>query len=183
MENIIKVNEGTLYEGWEGTKHDAWTTRKELKSLLSADFKKAGIKASIKFNRSSWSTSMIITMSITEEDIRTFDDFASSFRWNRDWYTYKDNNGQYQTVGHRDLFDLPSDVFQAMSTNIKQTSYKFAVSSIGTSSINKSILKDSALDRLHKLEAIVNSYNHDCSNAMIDYYERSIYDFYRLKMA
>lgn len=183
MENIIKVNEGTLYEGWEGTKHDAWNTRKELKSLLAADFKKAGIKASIKFNRSSWSTSMIITMTITEDDIRTFDDFASSFRWNRDWYTYKDGNGQYQTIGYRDLFDLPSDEFRNMSLNVMHTSYTFAISDIGTSCMNESILTDSALARLDRLKRIVDTYNHDCSNIMIDYYERSIYDFYRLKMA
>lgn len=44
-------------------------------------------------------------------------------------------------------------------------------------------MKPAALDRLKLAEAIVNTYNHDCSNSIIDYFDRWIYDDYRVKIA
>lgn len=48
---------------------------------------------------------------------------------------------------------------------------------------SESVLKPAALERLKLAEAIVNTYNHDCSNSMVDYFDRWIYDDYCVKIA
>ena len=56
------VDRGGLYDGWEGGNRHKWHDDKELKAFLLADFKRAGIKATIRFNRAGYLTSIMTTI-------------------------------------------------------------------------------------------------------------------------
>ncbi len=46
----------------------------------------------------------------------------------------------------------------------------------------EALTKD-AYKKYETVKAIVNSYNRDCSNGMVDYFDRDIYDYYAFKIA
>ena len=69
------VDGGGLYDGWKGGNRSKWHSEKELKACLLEDFKKAGIKASVRFNRAGWLTSITVTMKIRADEILSYDEF------------------------------------------------------------------------------------------------------------
>ena len=56
--------------GYMGENYHLWNySEKELKKLLLQEYKKNGIKASIRKNRGGWTTSLTITISANESDL------------------------------------------------------------------------------------------------------------------
>lgn len=70
---VERVDGGGYYDGWKGGNAGTWHSDKELKAFLLADFKKAGIKASVRFNRAGYLTSITVTIKITANDVKTFE--------------------------------------------------------------------------------------------------------------
>lgn len=79
--SIISLNASTIptADGWRGVKARSWHTDQELKSLILADCKKAGIPVTIRFNRAGYLTSMTVTIKIKREEIITTDENDISF--------------------------------------------------------------------------------------------------------
>lgn len=176
-----------LYDGWEGGKNRTWRSDKELKQFLLEDFKKAGIKATIKFNKAGYLTSITITMKIKKEDIKSFEEWDSE-KYHivaSSWNNYKDENGELQTIYGEKFYSLEESEQRAMFENIKRTDYELRVNRLTDSSYdfsNIDILRNSASKKFELLKEIVRSYNRDCSNSMIDYCDRDIYDWYTFKI-
>ena len=183
-----EVDPGTLYAGWEGGNNHKWRDDKELKSCLLSDFRKAGIKATIRFNRAGHLTSITATMTIYADEIKSFDewvgdnDFYNLTRgWG--WLSWTDEDGHHDIFAERFYYDISDDERERLKPLILQHVYKCHVDRLTTSDTkDETILKDSARTRFDLLKTIVASYNRDCSNAMIDYFDRAIYDNYSFKI-
>lgn len=177
---------GGLYDGWEGGNNKKWRSDKELKALLLADFKRAGISATIRFRNAGYLTSLTVTIKINQSDIVSYDTFKSKYSIPYSgWLSYEDDNG-----AHQDIF---SDKFWSMedrndlAEKITKYAYKHQVARLTDSGSphtrNELVLNEAANKKLSTVQAIVNSYNRDCSNSMVDYFDRDIYDHYTFKIA
>ena len=76
---------------------------------------------------------------------------------------------------------------KSMFENIKRTQYDLEVKRL-TDSGNIHGREIGALTaagnaKYKTVQAIVDSYNRDCSNSMVDYFDRDIYDHYTFKVA
>ena len=180
------VDGGGLYDGWCGGNRDKWHSQKELKALLLADFKKAGISATIRFGRGGYTTSMYVTIKITSNDIIPFDGWLDNIG---EWfnlsltYSYKIDDC-YDVIDGCDLYNLvgTKDV-TAMS--VLHGIYDCEVERVTSGHTfygDVDIFTDSAKKKYDMVRAIVHSYNRDCSNSQIDYFDRSIYDNYAFKL-
>lgn len=186
------INEGTIYEGWQGGNHREWHSDKELKSLLLADFKRAGIKATIRQNRAGYLTSITTTISISPDEIKTFD------QWEKDggfqimaghWLYYTDEAGKLRDIYGESFYALDPNAPETVELreNIVRTAYRLRVDRLKGTGYDftdySDILQSSALARVETVKAIVSSYNRDESNSQVDYFARSIYDHYAVKIA
>lgn len=177
-----KINVGTLYEGWQGGNAHAWKTEKELKEMILNDLKKAGIKATLRFNRGGWTTSLTVTIKLTKDAIKNFVEWYNDgyhldlYGWN--YYTTENGkidgiHGEYIDTNDTELLD-----------NIAHTQYKMTVDYITNNSLHKTnfdILTAPANYTLETVQAILDSYNSDESNAQIDYFNRGFYDHICIK--
>lgn len=184
----VQIENG-LYSGWKGGKNAEWHTDKELKALLSADFKKVGIPCTIRFNRAGYLTSLTVTIKISAADVRSYEDWASADFYVKpnNWVHYRDENGELRDIFGERFYSLPEAEQAAMLENIKKTSYEIEVEHLTTNPVAHGykidVLTEDANRRFSTVCAIVNSYNRDCSNSMVDYFDRDIYDRYIFKIA
>ena len=82
--------------GYKGCNYHLWNTEKELKNLLMQEFKKNGIKASIRRNRGGWSYSLTITITADPKDLKVdYDGYPIQTNHYRLWddrFTFSFNN-------------------------------------------------------------------------------------------
>lgn len=172
------VDGGGFYDGWKGGNNYKWSTEQELKSLLISDFKRAGISATIRFHRGGYLTSLTVTIKIKHSDIKSFDD------WEKDfcppccgWIGYYDETGDHHDIFAEKYWSMTQEKRAKIDPFIKQTAYNYAVERF-----DKSVLSDDANKKYKTVVTIVDSYNKDCSNGQIDYFDRDIYDHYTFKV-
>ena len=186
------VDPGSLYEGWEGGKARTWHSDQELKKFILDDCKKVGIKASIRFKKAGYLTSFVMTVTIKAEDVKTFEEFKKNYNpfdhvSCYHWLSYTDENGRHQDIPFDQVFNMPEGKEKTeLLENITRTAYDRAINRLGTSNrydYCTSVLSDKAIEILKTAHAIVSSYNRDCTNSMIDYFDRDIYDDYAIKVA
>ena len=63
------VDGGGLYDGWKGGNNSKWSTDDELKKLILADYKKVGIKATVRKERAGYLTALTVTVQIKKDEI------------------------------------------------------------------------------------------------------------------
>ena len=185
---VKEVYPGTLYAGWEGGNNRKWNTEKELKAFILADLKKAGIPATIRFNKAGYITSLTLTVTISSADVRPFEDWKEHFHVKAgQWNYYTDETGKLCDIYGEQFYSLPSDDQQKMLENIARTTYNLEIKHLSNNNIYHSAdvaaLSESGQKKLETILAIMDSYNRDCSNSMVDYFDRSIYDHYSFKIA
>lgn len=184
---------GTMYEGWRGGNNSKWRSYEELKKLLQADFKKAGIMATIKRNRAGYLTSICVTISISSSDFITPAEFInnSGFWLNGcgSWLYYTDSDDSIQSV-HKDyVFDLPEYKADpdAFVQNVKVTDYNLMRKHIETGhTVTKydiEVLTPAARAKYNLAAQIVESYNRDNSDLYTDYFDRDIYEDFAFKVS
>ena len=192
-----KIEDGGLYDGWEGANARAWQSREELKKLILADFRRAGIRATIRAGRAVYLDKITVTVKIAPEEVKTFDEWRREYNGDDinfiyylsgfgyiDYYT---EDGQHKSINSNSLSSMPEADRDELAAVVVRGVYRRFIdveqsAHIGSKK-SESVLKSSAIDRLKLAEAIVNTYNHDCSKSMIDYFDRWIYDDYCIKIA
>lgn len=186
------VDGGGLYDGWQGGNNRKWGSDKELKAFLMDDFKKAGIKASVRFNRAGYLTSITTTITIKSEDLKTYEEFKEGYDFYNSyslggWLYYTDENGDIKDINIEKLMTMEGTEKAELIENITRTAYDRAIKGLDYDSCgygdNKDILRDAAANKYLVVKKIVASYNRDCSNSQVDYFDRDIYDHYRFKIA
>lgn len=186
------VDGGGLYDGWEGGNNRRWSDEKTLKAYLLSDFKKVGIPATVRFHRGGYLTSLTVTIKISAEDIKPFAEWREEnkntvFHGSFPWISYTDESGKYCDILKESALYMEGVEGEKLRENILQTTYKIRVSHLtegGTChNSDEDVLTDDANKRFSTARAIVSSYNRDCSNGMVDYFDRDIYDNYTFKIA
>lgn len=187
-----EVDPGTLYAGWEGGNNKRWSDEAELKRLLKEDFRKVGIKATIRSNRAGYLTSLTFTVQISPEEIKSFEDWKKEngdkiFFGSFPWIGYTDENGNMKDIAKQEAYYKEGDEGERLRENIRRTVYGLEVKHLteGGNSHKGTldILTDAGNAKFEAVQAIVSSYNRDCTNSMIDYFDRDIYDWYTFKIA
>ncbi len=180
------VNKGSIYEGWEGGNNKKWRDDKELKNFILSDCKRCGIKASIRFNRAGYLTSLTVTVTLSKDHIKPFEDFKKSFDvLDRGyWLNYQNDEGRTVDI-HRDNFlTLPEDEQKALFEKICSFAYENDLNRLSYSDgYRGEVLTEEGNNIMKSVHAIVDSYNRDCSDIMTDYFDRAIYDSYCVKIA
>ncbi len=118
--------------GYKGCNYHLWNTEEELKGLLLQEFKKNGIKASVRRNRGGWSYSLTITLTATQNDLT------------EEYRGYPISTNHYRDYDSR-----------------------------FTEEFNK---------KLNLAYRIVNSFNRDGSNSMVDYFDVGFYCSFYVKV-
>lgn len=183
------VDGGGLYDGWQGGNNRKWSGDKELKAFLMDDFKKAGIKATVRFRRAGYLTAITVTMTISKSEIKTLEQFREGYEVKPafyNWLQYTDEDGHLQDLHVDKYYTLEGEEREKMTKNIMETDYRLTVNRLDCSGVGhsdyESILTAPAANRFKILQEIVASYNRDCSNSMVDYFDRDIYDDYCFKI-
>jgi hypothetical protein len=186
-----EVDRGTLYSGWRGGNNRKWRDETELKQFLKDDFKRAGVKVTIRSGRGGYLTSLYFTISIRPEEIKSFEEWKAENELNIwdgsfPWISYTDENGRIKDMLKDEAIkrtDEPGG--EALRENILKTKYQILVKNLSNSGSIPSaeVLTSEAAAKLDAVKAIVSSYNKDCSNSMVDYFDRDIYDWYTFKIA
>ncbi len=188
------VEEGTLYQGWTGGNHEAWHSDQELKQFILADLKKLGIKASIRFKKAGYLTSFVMTLTLKKDMIKSFETWEADYNFFSNssfgWVQYIDEYGSLKDIHREKLLDMESsdpEGFKKIIESAKKVAYENAVRNLSSSNCyfggGLDILTEEGNNILDSAHAVVSSYNHDQSNSMIDYFDRSIYDDYSIKIA
>lgn len=191
------VDGGGLYDGWEGGNRDKWHSDKELKAHLQDDFKRAGLSATFRFPRCGYLTELLVTLRLSRSVIRSFDEwlarddnhlsavnwYDSGDNWGR--YGYYDATGKYCEITAADARQLPEKERDELGDRVRRANYEKCIAILQDSSTTykaaEKVLTDGGLAKLDMARRIVGSYNRDCSNSMIDYFDRAIYDDYVIK--
>ena len=186
------VDGGGLYDGWEGGNHNNWSSTKELKELLKATFKKVGLKVTIKEKSSNYHTSLSFTMTISRSrDVESFERFIE--KYGRDYskmfpfysMNYCAEDGTVKSI-HHDIWTKLCNTNNEEAEKYFQAHLKYQYDheihhGAGWRG-DLDALTDEANKKLQLLKDIVNSFNRDCSNGMIDYFDRDFYDSYYFKV-
>lgn len=185
----VVVEAGSLYEGWRGGNNSKWCGYDELKSLLLEDFKRAGIKASIRRERAGYLLSINVTLKLSAGDILPFESWKPENYYisPSQWHYYTDEEGKVVDIWGERYYDLEAEEQKAMYENIIFTDYQLRRRHIESgytlNNYDVDILAPAALQKFFLLKTIVASYNHDQTNTMVDYFDRDIYDDYSIKIA
>ena len=173
------------WAGWTGGNNPKWDTDKELKKFLLADFKKAGIKATVRFNRAGYLTSLTCTIKINKNNIKTYEEWKEMNLPFISWTNvnpYTDIDGNIKYIWGSEI----SETDQAMIENICHTVYKIAVMELERNHYHThqacSLLKGKAARDYSLIRKIVTSYNRDDSDSQRDHFDRDIYDTYVFKV-
>lgn len=190
------VEGGGLYDGWEGGNHSKWHSDAELKECLRADFKKAGIKATFRFPRCGYLTSLVVTITLPREtSIKSYDEWLNGTNTLRavnwwcgcGWITYRDSDGKIKDIHEDAVAVLPEDERERLGEIVRHFEYNRCIDIVQDENTHykrsEDVLSESAAKALNLARRIVASYNRDCTNSMVDYFDRSIYDDYRIKFA
>ena len=74
-----EIKDGGLYDGWEGANARKWSGRDELKTLLLGDFKRAGIRATVRAGRCGYDTKITVSVRISPDEIKTYDEWRAEY--------------------------------------------------------------------------------------------------------
>lgn len=174
-----------LYDGWEGGNARTWSNDKELKTFILSDFKKAGIKATIRFNRAGFLTSLTATIKMSRNMIKPFDQYEMPDTIFHGWIDYDDEHGDHQCIYSEKFWSLDGEEREKIIPLIKQYAYNIGIKHLQESNTYScyeiGILTEEGQKTLDTAKKIVSSYNRDCTNSMIDYFDRDIYDHYAIK--
>ena len=182
----VKIdNQHGYYDGWTGGKARTWRTDKELKAFLLSDFKKAGIKATVRFHRAGYLTALTVTVSIPRSYIKPIEQYEYTPHAGG-WVSYIDENGTHKDIHGQDyLCGISAEERERLAPLVKEYAYNCGIRHIQESNTHSpyenGILTDEGQKILDTVKEIVTSYNSDHSDSMTDYFDRAIYDDYAVK--
>ena len=176
--------------GWIGSKSGTWHNEQDLKKLVLADCKAAGIPATVRFRRGGWHTTMTMTLRVKRCEIVPYAEWCKGYDGPDlgAGNSYTGPDGRVSWLRADLLLAMTGKQRLDMEENIRATEYAQALEFLQSHSISlpdrdiRDILRPAAYDRLQKAQEIVDSYNRDESDVMTDYFDRDIYDWYAVKL-
>lgn len=191
IHDVLHIDDG-LYSGWKGVKNGTWHSDKELKALLLADFKRAGISATVRFKRGGYLTRLTVTLKIKASDILPFEVWREDcmhevFGGGLPTIDITAESGGVSCALKEDVLSATGADGEKLRLNACRTYYERLVDRMASGTEwhhgEPSILTEDARKRFSTARAIVASYNRDQSCSASDFFDRDIYDYYAFKIA
>lgn len=173
-------------EGYMGAV--AWDGENSHKGLWGADLSKA-IREELKANgikgvsvSCKHCDELYLKFKASEEDFKSFEEFLAEYSIEDmgHWYWL---NGENKHINS--FWDLSAEDRQKAMEESARHDYDYYRN--GENSLNERHLEiykmfsDAFMDKVKKAKMIVDSYNYDDSNAMVDYFNRGFYEYYYVK--
>lgn len=160
------------YGHWEGVNCHSGLKMKEINALIRKEFKRKypDIKVSIRSEKSTWSSSVRVTMYVRNTGLVTFEEFLE----------------KWDTLGTRLKFeywrneDIGTNLNRYNQDNMKYKKDRYE-RLISTDSVNEELLNDRYKEAFEWLHDAFNSFNWDKSDVMTDYFNVAFYDSYSLE--
>ena len=172
---------------WEGNHSNEPLYGASLTKALREAFKKCGIKGvTVRSHSYSGGQSVYITITPFDGDLLTLDEYvkaSSLFDFHSCGYV-RDPENDYREVLLQTAENGPKEEYDRLLRAVAKNYYDRVVEG---NSINEryfdeeKIFTDQFKKRLLAIKRIVDSYNYDDSNSMVDYFNRGFYEHYRLK--
>ena len=172
---------------WEGNHSNEPLYGASLTKALRDAFKKCGIKGvTVRSHSYSGGQSVYITITPFAGDLLTLDEYvkASSLFDFQSFGYVRDPENDYREVLLQTAENGPKEEYDRLLRAVAKNYYDRVVEG---NSINEryfdeeKIFTDQFKKRLLAIKRIVDSYNHDDSNSMVDYFDRGFYEHYKLK--
>lgn len=175
-------------DGWHGSKCHLWNSQQELKNLILADLKRAGISASIRFGRGGYTPRMDVTIRLDWDEVKPIWQYKPEWKPGSKLVLYLPD-GSREYIDYSDVFELPEDQQKKTLERARKDSYLSMygmVQSRGTivpDNMLRAFLQPSAMAKLESARNIIDSYNHDHSDIMTDYFDKRFYSYCSFKIA
>lgn len=181
------VDGGGLYDGWEGGNRHKWQSREDLKRCLSEDFKRAGLRATFRFPRCGYLVELVVSLSLPASAIRPYEEWRPFYKYGWScWNSYRDDVGNLHAIHGQNLLDMTQAEQDEIVERCARFAYDATVVSVQKENTHRpneeQVLTEEAQKALDLAKRIVSTYNRDCTNSMVDYFDRAIYDNYRVKL-
>lgn len=192
-DNIIKETEsGYYYEGylgttaWRGNKSDKSLYGSELSKAIRDDLKKAGIKnVSVKIDTFSGGQHLYLTLKATPSDYVSKEEFIKNYDIN------KAMNGEIRygesytdTIRINDFCKLPAEEQKEKLDYHKNYMYDYLRREDkldAEARYSEDIFAKDFQQKIERIQAVVNAYNHEDINGMADYFHTNFYASYDVK--
>lgn len=175
------VTDGYLGGGaFYGSKSHLNLSGSNLTKAIRAEFKSAGIKATVRGNSASYVDSITVTVKFAKEELSTFEEFLKQFDIEKkhkvvidgefkdaEIYYSVDNEEQQAVIKEQTAKSIYEYKIQQMSE------YGYSINQYHIE--NEKIFGEAAKAKLETVNDIINSYRYDESNSMVDYFDTSFY--------
>ena len=128
-----------------------------------------------------------VTMKINRDDVVPFEDFYEALKHDYSDYWYVDEDGKQI---HKDAMPWSDyDKAQRIIKNTLKVRYESVIKDMGGQYSgyhyhkDGGILTKAAADKAVAIQRILNAFNHDDSNGMVDYFDRHFYEDIYIKFA
>lgn len=184
---------------WDGSNSRKHLYGAELSKAIRADFKKCNIKGvTVSCKTYSGGQDVIITITPSQNDFVSFDEYSKEKMkdkhfgrygyWLTDPETHKDYQSEYI---HLEPQEVQDRIYKAAvkeyydrflhGTSLNRHSFSGTKQDEFYGRSYTDIFQPAFLEKLQLIKKIVDSYNHDDSNSMVDYFDRGFYESYHLK--
>lgn len=166
-----------------GSKYTAkgWLFGAELSKAIREDLKRCGFKGvSVSCKTFSGGQEIRLKVKANPEDIAKETDYIKDFNINNLRYWIKDTKGNEMHIN--DLWGLPSEQITAIKDYNAKLQYDYAVKSLDSYGIDMYNYREDPIftrafnDKIKALQKVLDAYNHDDSNSMVDYFDRHFYE-------
>lgn len=178
--------------GWKGKNYDLHLDIKEIAKIVRSQFKKKfpGYKISARISRFSGGQALDVTIWMHLSDLMPKDEFvqkATQSPWNfiggtSAWVSAPDENGKWQTYDRDDmvynwskeqLADFFSRYYDYFVAEYSKSESYYSISYTGANNTIVPLIND---EPLKYVQGLIDSFNYDDSNAMVDYFDVNFYD-------
>lgn len=153
----------------------------ELSKAIREDLKKCGFKGvSVSCKTFSGGQEIHLKVKASAEDITSEDEYINNFDINMLNYWIKDLNNNEMYIN--DLWRMPNEQINQIKDHNAKIQYDYAIDSLNSSGIDMYNYRENPMftkafnDKIKALQKVLDAYNHDDSNSMVDYFDRHFYE-------
>ena len=174
---------GTVSDGylgairWDGVKSDRYLFGSDLSAAIRQDIKAAGIKgATVRCSKYSGGQHVTVTVKIPRDEYISEAEYIDGYRikGNQYWISLSPT----ETI-HADQYWGAETSAKQEEMRIKAAKYEYWKATTGSQDCYRAesaiAVAKSMKDRLFAIQSIIESYNHDDSNSMVDYFDTNFY--------
>ena len=172
---------------WDGNNSHKFLYGADLTKALRDAFKKCNIKGvTVRAKTYSGGQSIYVTICPKDGDLVSVDEYANACTLEDFGHSawMQDPENGWKSILTEEVWKMPEEEQRRLITANAKSRYESITGGsrdVGRGIDEEKIFTDQFKARLHAIKKIVNSFNYDDSNSMVDYFDRGFYDHYNLK--